>query len=68
LAAHKRIKNVNTAAAPLLAEYIQRERLAKLGFVSDISRLPVWKAEAFCYISSNFDELYQKDLAQKRKK
>jgi len=48
-------------------EYISRQRLAKLGFVSNLSDLPAWKAEAFCLIGSEVDRLQNEDFKNKRK-
>ncbi len=47
-------------------EYIQRQRLAKLGFISDLSKLPAWKAEAFCLIGSEVDRLEIEKMKEKR--
>jgi hypothetical protein len=45
----------------LVAEYNQRKRLAKLGFTSPLSELSVMKAEAFCMIDQEIDDLTSKE-------
>jgi hypothetical protein len=51
---------------PLVHEYIGRQRLAKLGFTSDLSKLPSWKAEAFVFISSEVDRLQSEEMKRRK--
>jgi hypothetical protein len=44
-------------AAPFLAEYSQRKRLAKLGYTSNIGELCALKAEIFGIIDHEIDKL-----------
>jgi hypothetical protein len=55
-AAFKEIPFTNEAA-PLLAEFNQRRRLAKMGYHFDIRRLSAWKADCFVLIDSEIDRL-----------
>ena len=50
-----------------MSEYITRQRLAKLGFTSDIGSLPSYKADAFIMISQLLDEEEKKELKKKGK-
>lgn len=65
---YKGIGNYTNMSQPVVSEYIQRQRLAKLGYTSDISKLPTWKAEAFCLIGSEVDRLQSEDMKQKHNK
>jgi len=49
-----------------VAEYVERQRLAKVGFTSDLSRLPSHKAEAFLLISTVFDKEAEKEMKRKK--
>lgn len=44
-------------AAPFLAEYCQRKRLAKLGFVTNINELSAYKADIFSMIDAEIDSI-----------
>ena len=46
---------------------MQRQRLAKLGFTSDLGSLPADKAEAFLAIDVHLDDLRERDMKAKRK-
>lgn len=52
-------------AAPFIAEYAQRKRLAKLGFTSNISELDATKAEIFGIIDAELNRLELEDLRRK---
>lgn len=54
-------------AAPILAEYNARKRLADLGFTSDLSSLDCVKAEAFIVISQELDRLQAEEYKRKKK-
>ena len=45
-----------------------RLRLAKIGFQSNLSDLPGWKAEGFCLISSEIDRLQADELKKHKAK
>jgi len=51
----------------LLSEYITRQRLAKLGFTSDMGSLPSHKVDAFLIISQTLDGEEKKELNKKGK-
>ena len=53
-------------AAPLLAEFNQRRRLAKLGYQFDPGSLSVFKAECFILIDSEIDRLESEAMKAKR--
>jgi len=57
--------SLNTGAAPLVGEYIARQRLAKIGYRHSLDELSAFKAEAFVLISSIIDE--EQDKAMKKK-
>ncbi len=52
-------------AAPIFHEYVMRKRLAKLGYVSDMSTLSAFKAECFYLIDVEVDDTQAKE-AQRR--
>jgi hypothetical protein len=54
--------------SPILREYLDRRRLKRLGFVSDLGKLPAWKVDALIYIDSKFDELLEKKAKQNGRK
>jgi hypothetical protein len=43
-----------------------RQRLAKIGYSSDIANLPAWKADLFCLISGYIDQLQAEELKKAR--
>lgn len=57
--------SLNNEAAVFVAEYIQRKRLAKLGFTSDISCLNAIKAEIFGIIDVELDKCQAEDMRSK---
>lgn len=61
---YKGVKHRNETYGMVL-EYIERKRLAELGFVSDLSKLPHYKAKAFSLIASEVDRLRQAELKGK---
>lgn len=48
-------------ATPLVSEFIDRRRLAKLGFTSSFDELTAWKADAFIVIDVKLEELKLRD-------
>jgi len=54
-------------ASILVSEYIQRKRLAKLGFTTDLEQLDTWTAEAFILIDHEIDVLQDKKSKEKPK-
>lgn len=57
--------NLQNEAAPWLAEYAQRKRLAKLGYVTNISELSAIKAEIFGIIDVELDKCQADDMRSK---
>lgn len=57
--------SLQNEAAPFIAEYIQRKRLAKLGFTSDISSVSALKAEIFGIIDVELDKCQAEDMRSK---
>lgn len=53
-------------AAPFLAEYTQRKRLAKLGYTSSISELSAFKAEVYGIIDQEIDSCQQQEMKAKK--
>ena len=56
----------NGEAAVFIGEYLERQRLAKLGFTTDSSTLSTKRAEAFVLISQTIDA--EQDKASKKGK
>lgn len=63
-AAFKGFQFVNEAA-PLLVEFNQRRRLAKLGYQFDSRSLSAWKAECFSLIDAEIDRLESEAMKAK---
>jgi hypothetical protein len=63
-ASYKGSSLVNEAAS-FIAEYSQRKRLAKLGYVSNISELSAIKAEIFGIIDVELDKCQNEDMRSK---
>lgn len=63
-AAYKGSSLVNEAA-PYIAEYSQRKRLAKLGYVTNASELDAIKAEIFAIIDTELDKCQSDDMRSK---
>jgi len=61
-------KTYSNEATPLVNEYSQRLRLHKLGYVSDVESLSVFKVDAFCMISAEIDRLNDEEMKKKQKK
>jgi hypothetical protein len=57
--------SLQTEAAPFVAEYAQRKRLAKLGYSSNISELCALKAEIFGIIDVELDKCQADDMRSK---
>lgn len=58
--------NLVNEAAPYLAEYVTRKRLAKLGFTSPLDALDSLKADIFCMIDAEIDDLQAKEIKKKK--
>jgi len=52
----------------MVSEYVQRQRLAKLGFTTPLGDIDADRAEAFLIISTHLDDLRERDAAAKAKK
>lgn len=63
----KGYKQAVPRAAPIVSEYIERKRLAGIGFTSPLSDLPAWKAEAFVFIDSQLDKLQAEEMKKKQR-
>lgn len=57
--------SLQNEAAPFLAEYSQRKRLAKLGYTTSISGLSALKAEIFGIIDIEIDSCQAADVRSK---
>ena len=57
-----------TEALPIVQEYLRREKLAKLGYVSDMRTLSAWKADCFETIANKIAEVQAKKLKKSNKK
>jgi hypothetical protein len=65
---YKGFKESVPLASPIVGEYIQRKRLASLGYSSRLSDLPAWKAEAFILIDSQIDKINSDEMKKKQRK
>lgn len=54
-------------AAPLVSEFIDRTRLAKLGFQASEEDLEVWEVEAVVAIGAEFERLEAEETAKRSK-
>ena len=50
-----------------MAEYIARKRLSKLGFSTDLKDLDTVKAEIFCLIDAELQQLENQELRKAQK-
>jgi hypothetical protein len=57
---------LQTEAAPYFAEYVQRKRLAKLGYFSPLSELSAMKAEIFGMIDVEIEKCQAEEARAKR--
>lgn len=57
--------SLQNEAAPFLAEYSQRKRLAKLGYTTPMSGLSALKAEIFGIIDVEIDKCQSEDARSK---
>ncbi len=57
---------MTTDGLPYVAEFVERQRLAKLGFTSPLDELECDKAEAFVLISTVLDDESSKELKRKK--
>lgn len=64
---YKGIKQAIPGASGLVYEYVERKRLASLGFTSSLSHLDSWKADAFVFIDSQIDKLNSEEMKKKQK-
>jgi len=55
-------------AVHIFAEYVQRKRLAKLGYTSNIDDLESWKAEAFIIIDTELDACQNREMKKAAKR
>jgi hypothetical protein len=49
-------------------EYIDRKRMARLGFTSSLESLPAWKVDVFTAIDVRVEELQKRDTDKVKKK
>jgi len=54
-------------ALPLVAEYVQRSMLRKLGFTSSADDLSIFDVEAFSVISDEIARLEKEEMKKARK-
>lgn len=57
--------SMTNEAAPFVAEFVQRKRLAKLGYTSSISGLDALKAEIFGIIDVELEKCQAEDMRSK---
>jgi hypothetical protein len=57
--------SMTNEAAPFVAEFVQRKRLAKLGYTSSISELDALKAEIFGIIDVELEKCQAEDMRSK---
>jgi hypothetical protein len=57
--------SLSNEAAPFVAEYLQRKRLAKLGYTSNISGMDALKAEIFGIIDVEMDKCQAEEMRSK---
>jgi len=57
---------LQTEAAPFIAEYIARKRLKKIGFTTPLDQLDVYRAEIFCLIDAEIDQLHAQEVKKSR--
>jgi hypothetical protein len=57
--------SMTNEAAPFVAEFVQRKRLAKLGYSSSISELDALKAEIFGIIDVELEKCQAEDMRSK---
>ena len=60
-----RVSSMTNEAAPFVAEFVQRKRLAKLGYTSSISELDALKAEIFGIIDVELEKCQAEDMRSK---
>lgn len=60
-------QSLSTPAYKYMAEYISRQRLAKLGFMSSLSDLDINTAQIFVIISQEIDKAQQEEQKRGRK-
>lgn len=58
-------QNLQNEAAPFIAEYSLRKRLAKLGYQTQMSELSAIKAEIFAIIDVELDKCQADDMRSK---
>jgi hypothetical protein len=57
--------SMTNEAAPFVAEFVQRKRLAKLGYTSSISEMDALKAEIFGIIDVELEKCQAEDMRSK---
>jgi len=60
--------HVQTIAAPVVNEYLERLAFAKLGFVSSLGDLDTDTAACFLMISSRIERIKEDELESKQRK
>lgn len=55
-------------ATPLVVEYLERKRLAKLGITTSTSEISAFKSDTLLLIDAEFDRLREADSKRKAKK
>jgi hypothetical protein len=53
---------------PFVSEYIERQRMRKLGFTSSYEDLSYLKTEIFCMIAAKIDDIQQEEMKKARSK
>ncbi len=51
---------------PFVSEYIERQRMRKLGFTSSYEDLPYIKSTIFCMISAKIDDIQEKEMKKRK--
>ena len=55
-----------TPITPFVSEYIERQRMRKLGFTSSFEELPYIKSMIFCMISAKIDDMQAEEMKKKK--
>ena len=51
---------------PFISEYIERQRMRKLGFTSSYDELPYMKSVIFCMISAKIEDIEIQEMKKKK--
>lgn len=65
LAAHKGVAIPPDSATALVREFVQRQRLSKIGLSAPLDSIDADKAERLVFVSGYLDELRAQDMKQK---